>query len=64
MTNEMLDNCKNREELRTNDIVIEMMKSLKSGLRIYTTSNAINDALIIDLSSQNDPKIDPKSLPN
>ena len=30
MTNEMLDNCKNREELRTNDIVIEMMKSLKS----------------------------------
>ena len=30
MTNEMLDNIKNREELRTNDIVIEMMKSLKS----------------------------------
>lgn len=30
MTNELLDNCKSRDELRTNEIVIEMMKSLKT----------------------------------
>ena len=39
------------------------MMSFKNGLRVYTTSNAINDGLMIDLSSQNGPKIVPKSLP-
>ena len=40
------------------------MVSFKNGLRVYTTSNAINDALMADFSSQNGPKIGPKSLPN
>ena len=39
------------------------MTSFKYGLRVCTTSNAISDAFIIDLSSQNSPKIDAKSLP-
>ena len=38
--------------------------SFKNGLRVHTTSNVINDALMTDFSSQNDPKIGPKSLPN
>jgi NifU-like protein involved in Fe-S cluster formation len=29
MVNEMLDNTKTREELKDNDIIIEMMKALK-----------------------------------
>ena len=29
MTNEMLDNCKSRQELKENTIVIELMKTLK-----------------------------------
>ena len=41
-----------------------MLMSFKNGLRVYTTSNAINDALMADFSSQNGPKIGPKSLPN
>ena len=39
------------------------MRSFKNGFRVYTTSNGINDALIIDLSSETAPKIVPKSLP-
>ena len=39
------------------------MMSFKKGLRVYTTSNAINDALMIDFASQNGPTIAPKSLP-
>ena len=39
------------------------MMSFKNGLRVYTTSNAINDALMIDFASQNGPKFDPKSFP-
>ena len=41
-----------------------LMTSFKNGLRVYMISYAINNALKIDLSSQNDPKIGPKSLPN
>ena len=40
------------------------MTSFKNGLRVHTTSSVINDALMTDFSSQNDPKIGPKSLPN
>ena len=40
-----------------------LMTSFKNGLRVYTIPNAINNALIIHFSSQNGPKIDPKSLP-
>ena len=40
-----------------------MMMSFKNGLRVCTTSNAIDNTLMIDFSSQNGPKIDPKSLP-
>ena len=39
------------------------MMSFKNELRVYTQSNAINDALVTDVSSQNTPKIGPKSLP-
>ena len=41
-----------------------LMTSFKNGLGVYTTSNAIDNALMIDFSSKNDPKIVPKSLPN
>ena len=37
--------------------------SFKNGLRVYTTSNAINDALMTDFRSQNGSKIGPKSVP-
>ena len=40
-----------------------LMTSFKNGLRVYTTSDAINDDLMIDFASQNGPKIGPKSLP-
>ena len=39
------------------------MMSFKNGLRVYTPSNVIADALMIDFASQNGPKIGPKSLP-
>ena len=39
-----------------------LMTSFKNGLRVYTTSNAINDALMIDFASHGS-KIGPKSLP-
>lgn len=29
MTNEMLDNCKSRQELKENTVVIELLKTLK-----------------------------------
>ena len=40
-----------------------MMMSFKNGLRVYTPSNVIADALMIDFGSQNGPKISSKSLP-
>ena len=39
------------------------MTSFKNGLRVYTPSNVIADALMIDFASQNGPKIGPTSLP-
>ena len=38
--------------------------SFKIQLHIYTTSNAIHDASMIDFGSQNGHKIRSKSLPN
>ena len=41
-----------------------LVRSFKYGLRVCTTSNAIDNALMIDFSFQNDPKIHSKSLPS
>ena len=38
------------------------MTSFKIRLCVYTTSNAIEDALMIDFGSRNGPKTGPKSL--
>ena len=40
------------------------MTSFKIQLYVYTTSNAIHAASMIDFGSQNGRKIGPKSLPN
>ena len=40
-----------------------LMMSFKNGLRVYTPSNVIADALMIDFGSQNASKISSKSLP-
>ena len=40
-----------------------LMTSFKNRLCVYTPSNVIDDALMIDFGSQNGPKIGSKSLP-
>lgn len=52
-TNELIDNCKTREELRGNEILIELLKSLKEmetmlfGLIEQTENQDILDICLI-----------------
>ena len=52
------------KDLRKEKPFKTLMTSFKNELRVYTTSSGMNDASIIHMISKNNPKINPKMLPN